>query len=149
MFDPSIWFPQSDDDARLLAPGQFSSVQFEINIFQMFAPVYFSYQNTDNILHSVRLQLAVAVPGGPFGSIYAIDVPAGGTRLLFPGQTIPSSGTPTLESRGPYVFTGPLFFIFRNSTAANIAHTPIFNSRWLQAKVKMKGAQVGITREVT
>lgn len=149
MFDPKIWFPQSDDDARPLAIGEFSSVQFQISPLEMFAPIYMSYQNTDNVVHSVRLQLAVAVPGGPFGSIYAIDVPAGGTRLLFPGQTIPSTGTPTLESRGPYVFTGPLFFIFRNSTPANIAHTPIFNSRWVQAKVVTKAAAVGITREIT
>jgi len=148
MFDPNLWSPQSDDDARLLAIGEFSAVEFTIAAGDMFAPVFMSYQNTDTVPHSVRLQIAIG-PAGPFGSIYAIDVPAGGTRLLFPGQTIPSTGTPTLESRGPYVFSGPLTFIFRNSTPATVAHTPIFNSRWLQAAAAVKSNPVAITRVIT
>jgi len=142
MFDPNLWTPQSDDDARLLAIGEFSAVEFTIAAGAIFAPVFMSYQNTDTVPHSVRLQVAID-PAGPFGSI------AGGTRLLFPGQTIPSSGSPTLESRGPYVFSGPLTFIFRNSTPATVAHTPIFNSRWLQAKASVKFNPVPITRVIT
>jgi len=148
MFDPKEWVPQSDDDARALAIGQFSAVEFVIAAGAIFAPTFMSYQNTDSVPHSVRLQVAISGVG-PFGSIYAIDVPAGGTRLLFPGQTIPSTGTPTLESRGPYVFTGPLTFIFRNSTPATLAHTPIFNSRWLQANAAMLLSPVPITRVIT
>lgn len=146
MFDPRLWFPGSDVDERALAIGESSRVDFVLSISDMFAPTLFMYRNSDSVAHEVVLE--VQVPGGSVVTFYQISILAGSQRLLYPGRLLASAGGPVVESRNVFVFSGPLNLRFRNLTAAVTAHTPRFDSLWLQAKALVVGKLVPITRVI-
>jgi len=146
MLDPKVWTPQFDDDARAVAIGERSGVEFVLGTFDLFVPTCLMYTNTDDVVHNVRL--IISLGGVPSASvIYSVDIVAGGSQVLYPGRILGSAGPPLVDSgHGGTLFSGPLTLIFDSGTAANMAHTPLIFSRWMQSLASMKQTALPITR---
>jgi len=146
MFDPNIWVPFSDDDARAVSLGQKSSIEFVVPEGTLFMPITMFFSNEDTVLHDIRISFSF---GALLIPVHRVDVPSFNHRLLVPQRTLASSNPPVVTSTDPLIFGGPCSVFFVNNTAAAISHSPQFISRWVQTKSRVKTPAVKINRTIT